>query len=270
MKLGASDLIAIVSAVLAVLALFIGIYAAVVTQRVATSGFQSAEKVKSDTANLLAAFRGIMIKAALYSQQDPKTRDDEKRSGYIDNRPEKSAIQTFLNSPTAIAYYAFIADRSRKARETGKEGEDWRLFFLLLVQLLHNDNTYSAGLLAGKIEKMFDGVSDDDLEMMSSGLEDLVGSIKRIARERQNDVLISVFVDRKKSVPDFKSFVAFIREQGIKDPEVDLFWAAMSGEGKLAEDALKQGAKVNVTEAEIIKRYKELWEKFSSHHTKDQ
>jgi hypothetical protein len=268
MKLNASDVIAIVSAMLAVLALFVGLYAAVVTQRVATSGFQSAERVKSDTATLLAALRGLMIKAALYSQQEPKTRDDEKRADFIDIKPEKAVIQSFLDSPTAVAYYAFVAGRSKSARAAGRESEDWRIFFYRLVQLMYETNTYDAGILAGQTEKMFDNVSDSDLEMMSSGLEDLVGSIKGIALERTNDVLISAFVDKKKHEPDFKSFVAFLRKQGVKDPDVDLFWSAMSDDVNLTKDALKRGAKVNVTEGEIESRYKELWQKFKSQSLK--
>jgi hypothetical protein len=269
MKLNASDIIALVSAVLAVLALFIGIYAALVTQRVATSGFQSAEKVKSDTATLLATLRSLMIKAALYSQQDPKTRNDEKRPDYIDIRPEKGVIQSFLISPTAVAYYAFVAQRSKKARDAGTKGEEWRIFFARLVDLSHSDNTYAAGLLAGKIEKMFDTVSDADLEKMSSNLEDIIASIKGMAREREHDTLIHVVVDEiGKGEPDFESFISFLRKQSINDPDVDLFWSAMSGDTKLAQDALKRGAKVSITEGEIKARYQQLWEKFKSDQKK--
>lgn len=120
MTLGTSDIIALVSAVVAVVALFVSLYAARVTRRVATSGFQSAERVKSDTANLLAALRGIMIKAALCTQDDPKTRDNKQRADCIDIRPEKAAIQSFLGSSTAIAYYDFAAKRARRRRNRAK------------------------------------------------------------------------------------------------------------------------------------------------------
>jgi hypothetical protein len=250
--------------------LFISIYAAYVTQRVATSGFQSAERFKSDTAGLLAALRGIMIKSALYTQQDPKTRDDDKGSDYIDIRPEKAAIQSFLNSSTAIAYYDYVARRSKKAEEAGRKGEDWRVFFLMLVTLLHTDNTYSAGVEAAKIEKMFDTLSEEDMEEMSSGLEDLVGSIKRISQDRQHDPLLYVIVDNAgKKEASFEDFVAFLRAQGIKDPDVDLFWSSANGDLDLAKDALRRGAKVNTTEGEIKARYKALWEKFNSEQKKD-
>lgn len=266
----ASDITALVSAAIAVIALFISIYAAYETQRVATSGFQAAERVKSDTAGLLAALRGIMLKSVLYTQQDPKTRDDDKRADYIDIRPEKAVVQSFLNSSTAIAYYDFAAKKSKKAQEVGKKGEEWRVFFLMVVTLLHTDNTYGAGVQAAKLEKLFDTVSEEDVEEMSSDLEDLVGSIKRIAQDRKNDPLLYVFVDNLgKKEASFEDFVEFLRAQGIKDPDVDLFSSAVSGNLDLAKDALKRGAKVQTTDGEIKSRYKDLWEKFNSEQKKE-
>jgi len=265
MILGTSDIIALVSAVVAVVALFVSLYAAHVTRQVATSGFQSAERVKSDTANLVVALRGIMIKAALYTTDDPKTRDDEQRADSIDIRPEKAAIQSFLGSSTAIAYYDFAAKRSKKARESGEKGEEWRVFFLMLVTLLRTDNTYSAGVQAAELEKMFDTVSEEDLKGMSSGLGDLVGSIKRILHNRGDDVLLYVFVDNAgKKRASFEDFVAFLRAQGINDPDVDFFWSSANNDMSLAEDALKRGAKVSTKAGEIKSRYKALWQKFSA------
>jgi len=171
-KIEISDVIALVSAVFALLALFVSIYTALVTERVATSGFQSAEMVKSDTASLMAALRGIMVKGALYSQLDKTTRDDSKSSGYVDIAPEKTVIQGFIDSPTALAYYAYAADRSKEAREQGDKPEAWRTFFLSLTDVLRTDNPYSAAKKAGELEKMFDAVSDRDLTEISSNLED--------------------------------------------------------------------------------------------------
>jgi hypothetical protein len=266
-----SDVIALVSAAIAALALMLSLYATYVTQRVATSGFQSAERVKLDTAQLLSALRGVMIKSALYSQQDPRTRHDPQSPDYIDIRPEKAAIQSFLDSSTAIAYYDFVAGRSRKATDAGKAGEEWRLFFLNIAQLLHTGNTYNAGLLAGRIEKMFDTVSDDDLEQMSSGLEDLSAAVKRILQDRPHDPLLSVLVDAKsqeRDSQDFEGFVRYLRKQGVQDPDVDLFWSAMHGDPSLAEDALKRGAKVHTTDQELIARHKALWDAFQAAEAK--
>jgi hypothetical protein len=258
-----SDVIAMVAAVVALSALFISIYSAYVTQRVATSGFQSAEHVKSDTANLLAALRGIVIKGVLYTQQDQARRDEPTAPEYIDIRPEKAALQTFLNSSTAIAYYAFVAKKSRQANETGKSGEEWRTFFLLLGQLLSTSNQYSAARQAAHIEKMFDTITNDDIEEMSDGLEDLVGSIKSIMKERQYDPIFNVLVDRPGEQPfDFAEFVKYLREQGVKDPDVDLSWSVISSDVDQTKDAVSRGAKVHVTPSEIIARYPEQAKRF--------
>jgi hypothetical protein len=256
MKIG--DLIALVAAVIAVLALFISIYSAYVTQRVATSGFQSSEHVKSDTATLLATLRAIIIKGVLYTQEDKAVRDDPGNPDYIDIRPEKAMLQTFLSSPTAIAYYAFVAKKSRQATDAGRQGEEWRVFFLRLGQLMSTANQYAAAQQAAHIEKMFDTLTDEDIEGMSEGLEDLVGSIKSIMNERLHDPIFNVVVDKPgEQAIDAVEFVKYLREHGVKDPDVDLFWSAGSGDLDLTKDALARGAKINITDSEIIARYPE-------------
>jgi hypothetical protein len=270
MNLKASDLIALASAGVAFIALLIGIYAASVTQRVATSGFQSAERVKSDTAILLAALRSFMVKAALYSQQDPKLRNDKNFASYIDVQPERTIIQSFLNSPTAIAYYSFVTRKSKEATEAGRKGEEWRVFFLYIGQLTFDTNVYNAGKAAAKIERMLEKLSNDDLEEMSSSLEDLIGSIKTTIRDRKYDPLLEAFVGAKSDTDDSEAiqrFISYLRNQRLKDPDVDLLWAAGSGDAVVLKDALKRGAKVDVTTGEIISRYKEKWETFRANDT---
>lgn len=266
MMLKTSDVIALVAAVVAGLSLAISIYAIGSTERIATSGFQSAQKVKLDTATLLAALRSTMVKAALYSQQDPKLRDDPNYPHYIDIRPERASIQGFLNSSTAIAYYLFVAQKSAEARKAGKSREDWRTFFLQLEDLLSRSNTYSAGILAARLETMFEIVSDQDIDDMSDGLEDLPGSVRKIIQERKHDAVIEAMVElgaKPKSESTFPDFVTYLRAQGIKDPDVDLFWSVISGDKTIAQDALNRGAKLNVTETELISRYHDLWNKFN-------
>jgi len=270
MSLKPSDLIASASAVLAFIALLIGIYAAIVTQRVATSGFQSAEKVKSDTAVLVAALHGLIVKAAPYSQEDSKLRDDKNFSEYIDIQPEKAIIQSFLNSPTAIAYYSFVIRKSKEATEAGR-GEEWRVFFAYLSKLTSETSVLSAGKDAVQIEGMFENISDDDLEEMSSSLENLVGTIKTTLRDRRYDTLVEGFVrwvhDGQSHEDDsqtIQKFLSYLRDQGINDPDVDMLWAARSGNSEILRNALQHGANVNVTPSQIISRYKQMWQTFEA------
>ncbi len=259
-----SDVIALASVLVAVVALAMSVYTTYITRHIATTGFQSAERVKSDTAVLLAALRGIMIKSALYTQQNPVIRNDRSRDDFIDISPEKAILQGFLNSSTAVAYYDLVAMKSRSAVEAGKQGEPWRVFFLYLATLLYTANTYAAGKWAARVEKMMDSLSEDDIKTMSNRLENLTGSIKRIAAHRKDDVLLHVLVDSKDEHQDFEAFIQFLHAKGIHDPDVDLFRSIISGDAKVREDALKKGARLSVTDTEIITRYKEEWKQFES------
>lgn len=262
-----SDVIALVSAAVAGLSLVIAILANRSQGRIATSGFQSAQRFKLDTAELLAALRGIMIKAALYTQQDPALRENQDYSDYIDIRPEKASIQRFLNSSSAVAYYAFVARKSREARAAKRESEAWRIFFMELEQLLSMSNTFAAGRLAAKIEMMFDDVSDQEIEEMSAGLEDLAASIRKILQERPYDIAIKAMTEiGQESEADsrFPAFITYLREQGTKDPDVDLWWAVNSGDTAVLEDARKRGAKLQTTQGDIVSKYHEEWEKFDA------
>jgi hypothetical protein len=250
------DIIALISVIVALFALFISLHGTRIARRTTTSGYQSAERVKSDTATLLAALRGIMVKGAIYTQQDPRTRDNRSASDYVDIQPEKAAIQGFIISSTAIAFYAFIAKKSKEANEARRKSEEWRIFFLLLNQLLSTDNQYAAAVLAARIEKMLDRLENSDIEEMSADLEDLSGSIKNILIYRQHDPLLSVFTDRGKDAEvDFEAFLTYLKGQGVKDPDVDLFLAASSGDTASMEDALKRGGRLQATEGDIFRRY---------------
>ena len=123
MKISFSDIVAIVSAGIALLALFIGLYASFVAQRVATSDFQAVELVKSETAQLISVLRSLVMKGVVWSQQDKERRDDPNFESYVDTKPERKLIETFQHSSTALAYYTFVAKKSKEARVSGKKGE---------------------------------------------------------------------------------------------------------------------------------------------------
>jgi hypothetical protein len=264
MDLKLSDGIALASAIIALVSLVVATYAIRATDRIATSGFQAAQRVKSDTAMLLAALRGIEIKGALYTQQDPKLRDSKSYPDHVDLRPEKESIERFLNSPTAVGYYLFVARRSEAA---GGKPEEWRTFFLRLGEIAETDNPYDAALQAMKVEKMFDAVSKRDIDDMSAGLEDLPGAATAILKGRPHDPVIqalsAISGARTAQRQRFPAFVKFLREQGVNDPDVDMFFAVTSHDANLLKDALHRGAKPSTTDGEIIQRYHDLWEKFA-------
>lgn len=271
-----SDFIAIGSAIIAVFALFVSVYAAKISHKVATSDFQTSEKVKADTAGLIAVLRSLMIKGIIYSQQDKETRDDAKLDGFVDIAPELAALREFTQGPTALAYYSFVLEKSKRAKKANVEGEYWRVFFLELGQLQQIKNPWTAALRAGKIERELGHLSADDFREIAGFLGNIPKAIKLLFQEREHDVLFDVMAnmdatvareakERQRGIPEelFKDFVRFLREKkAINDPDLDLFWAAMSNDVKLLEGATERGAEINITSAVVIDRYKQYVTEF--------
>ena len=267
------DLIAAVSAAIALLALVVSFVAAGRTEKVATSDFQAREEVKRRTAELLAVIRSLMIKGVTYSQQDPAKRSDPKYEAFVSVEPERKAIGDFMRSSTALAYHSFAAKRSRLARESGVGSEPWRIFFLQLSELEHTSNPWVAAQKAAAIERQLDLLGEEEIRSMARTLGDLPGAIKDLLLERQHDVIIHVLVDRQDDEDnvagdDFMEFVRFLREvKGLDDPELDVFWAASTGDVALLEAARDRGANLRATTGEMVARYSSHVREFRASRT---
>lgn len=161
------------------------------SRKVSTSDFQATQKVKVDTATLIASLRGIMVKGAIYSQQDKVQRKLKTYSRYVDNSPEKKVVQDFLCSPTAIAYHSYLSERSRKATTTG---EEWRTFFLQAAELLNEDDQYAAAMRAARLEKLFHPMGKEDFAGVSRYLQNLSAALKNLFEGIPHDTLIAAFM----------------------------------------------------------------------------
>ena len=53
----------------------------------------------------------------------------------------------------------------------------------------------------------------------------------------------------------FYQFLQGVRAKGTRDPDVDLFIAVLEGDVEHLKQALAEGANVNVTDSELVKRY---------------
>ncbi|HAC62641.1 MAG TPA: hypothetical protein DCF68_03655 [Cyanothece sp. UBA12306] len=265
-KVSFSDVISIVSSVIALFAVFISLQANFVAKQVATSDFQAVEQVKSETAQLISVLRALMIKGIVYSQQDKSKRDNPKYERFVDTTPERDQIEAFMHSPTALAYYSYIAKRSKNAREARVKREEWRAFFLQLAELRQISNPWLAARAAAKLEKLFDDLGDQQIKEIASNLNDLPRAISILFAEREHDVLVQVMVnpeDEPINDDNFIDFVKFLREnKEIDDPDLDIFWAASSRDADLAQTALSRGARVNIRSHEIIERYKSYVSEF--------
>lgn len=63
------------------------------------------------------------------------------------------------------------------------------------------------------------------------------------------------------SAPDYRAnpfyqFLRALRDQGIKDPDVNLFIAVFEGNTEQLKQAIDQGANVNITDTELVARYR--------------
>jgi hypothetical protein len=266
MEISVSDIIAMTSAGISIIALFIGLYAALVAQKVATSDFQAVEQVKLDTAKLIAVLRSFMVKGVVYTQQDKARRDSPNFENFVDISPERKAIEEFMHSSTALAYYSFVAKKSKVAREEGLKSETWRVFFLLLGELLQTANPWAAATGAAKLEKQFDQIGEPEFREISRYLNDLPKAIALLFSERENDVITYVLVERDHEPvgeAEFMDFVRFLRrDKGLSDPDLDAFWAAYSGDVELLERAHERGANLQIRSGALVERYKEFVPEF--------
>ena len=264
------DVISAISAASALLALVVSFIAMSRTERLATSDFQARERVKLQTAELLAVLRGLMIKGVIYNQQDPQKRDDPAYGEFVNIDAERQAIGDFMRSATALAYHSFAARRSRLARENGVESEPWRIFFLRLGEMQHTTNPWIAAKRAAGIERQLDTVREKEIRAIARTLSDLPEAINSLFLERQHDVLFHVLVDRRVdedvvSDEHFMPFVQFLREvKAMDDPELDLFWAASTGDVALLKTAHAKGANMRITTGQITARYSSQVPEFQS------
>ena len=231
--------------------------------RVSTSDFQATQKVKLETATLIAALRSMMIKGAVYSQQDGVERKKKDYARYVDLTAEKKVVQDFLCSPTSIAYYSYLTDRSKRAAESA---EEWRTFFLQAAELLSEDNQYAAAKKAAGLEKLFHPLGAADYIGISGNLQNLSMALEQLFASIPHDTLISAMMaasEPEVGDEEFRQFIFFLKkEKMVADADVDLFYGVFVNDKSILEDAISRGANVATTSGQIIERFRHLLSEF--------
>ena len=256
--------------IISVAALLVSIIAIAVSMRTATSDFQAEQAVKRDTAELLATFRSLAYKGVVYRQQPKEKRDDCQFSEFVNIAEEKSKIQKFLTSPTALAYYEYASKKSEQAKKEGLP-EKWRTFFLRMTELLQESNPYSAATKAMDIEKDFFNFSEEaKFNEVAVELAKLSKVIENANKIRESDIVLKALIEISKSSFDeskFEPFIRFLKEKkNVKDPNIDLFLAVFENDEILAKSALDSGADLRVTSAMIVRKYEDYWKEFNNQH----
>jgi hypothetical protein len=151
-----------------------------------SSDFKAEQAVKKDTAMLRASLRMILIKGAGLTQ-----------SGEIKNpaevfKDELEGVACFANSTTGFGFWSHVENRSEEREAKGGGGEDWRVFYLYMAQLL------DAGSGPGKIgtllhsaawlEELLATLTTSDIDDISRYVSNLTGALGK-ARASKDGLL---------------------------------------------------------------------------------
>lgn len=234
--------------------------ALVATVRVESSDFRAEERVKEDVARLLASLRSIYLKAAWLTQQ--RDQGDSRHASLFNG--ERQVLQEFLNSTTAPAFYAL---EGRISAEKGSRPEEWRVFSLYVIDILCSPMPAAYQLIARRAvraEHLLTQLRREDVAAMSADVSDLSRAIEEFARNRSETTLAraayEVFGGEDDEEATSRSAMESLKElkdQGIEDPDIDLFLGVDANDLASVQKAVDAGANVNVTMEELLSRYKD-------------
>lgn len=239
------------SAISTSFALVSGIIAILIVTMVSSSDYKAEQDVKADTARLLASLRSIMAKGAVRSQKPP----DAKKSP--DFKQELKVVNDFLSSTTAFAYWSWEGYKSK-----GMEGrpEQWRVFFLYLIDILDSDDNYHKMMArAVAIEKLLTSLSKHDIRSIGRYISDLEEAVGDFKVSRQNSVLINAINEIYDEPMDHKmTYRKFLhlKDKGIKDPNIDMFLAIFNSDESALKAALEAGADRSMTDTQLFDKYR--------------
>lgn len=236
--------------------LMAGIIAILVTARVSSSDYQAEQALKADTAQLLAGLRSIAVKGAWLSQKS------QSATWHLDFKREREIINNFLSSTSAFAYWSWVGERGSTA---GSMSEEWRVFFLYLVETLDSEDTDFRTMIrrAVAIEKLLTGLEERDMRRLSGYVSDLSEAVSKFEKSGDSkDVLVkgiySVYgEDREQKRETFIRMLEHLKQKGVKDPNLDL-WLAVSTPGdnvEQAKAAVAAGADISMTDGQLLAKY---------------
>ena len=241
----------VISVVAACVSICVAIYATNVQMDLASTDYDAREAVKYDTVKLLSTLRALMHKGAI-----EKTSVIELE---VDIKPEKKAISDFINSSTGYAYRFWINKKSLEAEMSGRDEENWRLFFLHLAEITSAIDISFAASRAAKVELLLDELNKEGVSEIADFNYDLEKAISQNAVTRKGDVIAQVYImeeqNRRKLNESFESQLSCLKEQRIKDPNIDLVWAIIMEDEDLLNEALDDGANLRITNDELLSQY---------------
>lgn len=249
------------AAISSAFALILSILAVVVTVRISSSDYKAEQEVRVHTVELLAANRSIILKAAQLTQtQHPL-------NSILDFKKEHEVINNFLSSTTAFAFWSWIG--LKKSPQSGSDPDEWRVFFLYLTQLLETEKAHfrTMGMHSVKIEKLLTQLTETDIRDISNHVLNLSSAIAEFQKTQKGDPLIAgVWAawgkpnrrDPKLRQQLFLEILKTLRNSGIQDPDLDMWYAVITGDAALLKSITNYDP--SLTDEALLSRYRNLLE----------
>lgn len=207
-------------------------------KKVNRKDYEISENLKYELLKLIAALRALDAKAVM-SPHVNKTMDYSQEIQVISNLRMSPGYLVFLHSINNDDDRFWIDFNIQLLSVVGKEMsmQDIRKFSNRLLDLLKN-KTNLQGILDLEV-----------LDLMKEFCE-----MKGTAPEFNDNNSESSF-DKK-----FKTYIEALVKQGNSDPDVLVWYGVLFSDTEILEKALKDGGRPNITQEEIIKKYKQVYD----------
>ena len=220
----------------AIIAIIVSCVSLIITTRmenkINSKEFEMAENIKYDIIHLIAVIRAIDAKVLLAPQVDQT----------VDLTPEIGELAKIRMNPSYMYFLASIND---------EEDRFWvQLNTNMLVVTGSSYQIYEIRLFCNRMLNLlkdyvdFDSANNVELNKLVPLICDMKG--------------LTEF--EKKDSQKFYQLLDSLHNQGIDDPDVDLFYAVIHNDTVLTQNALNRGANIKVKDYEIIEKYKEIYD----------
>jgi hypothetical protein len=211
-------------------------------KKVNEKDYEISEQLKYDLLRLIATLRFYDSKAAL-SHLTKETLYDR----------ECSSLADLMLSPSYLLLLQSINPEKR---------DDVELKFYILAN--NQDNALSVRDIRFFCHYILD-IFKSDVDFKGVLDIDVINTLKSFCNiESFADAQYEKMQENKgnNESDEFERFIVFLTDNGVQDADVKLFDGVIKNDKDIVASALDEGAKTNVADKDIIKRYSSLYEQF--------
>lgn len=209
------------------------------SKKVNSKDYEISENLKYELMQLIAVLKSLDSKAALSPGLNVKA----------DYLPEINEISKLVISPSYLVFLRSIDN------EKDRSWVDLNIHYLVIRG---------------------NEMSRSEVRQFSNRVLDLIKNTTSLKNTLNLDVfnLMKEFCDMKGAVPKYEEkeakndnemfslFLSYLRNNGVDDPDVNVFYGVVNGDEELLKQALNAGGNPNITDKAIIKKYKDLYLSF--------